>query len=112
MAVVQRTTMASSVRIAVLSLLVACGSKARAPVTHQVEIRAMQFVPAALTVAVGDTVVWTNRDVVPHTVTAVGSFDSLMIEGGRQWEHVVTRAGETGYVCTYHPTMQAKLIAR
>lgn len=104
--------MASSVRIVVLSLLVACSAKARAPVTHQVDIRAMQFVPAVLNVAVGDTVVWTNRDVVPHTVTAAGGFDSKQIDSNRQWQHVITTAGELRYVCTFHPTMQAKLVAR
>ena len=96
--------------------LAACSAKAREPHTHQVEIRAMQYVPAYLDVAVGDTVVWTNADVVPHTVTSsvpsVAVFDSRSIGNKQQWQYTVTKAGEHAYVCTYHPTMKATLTAR
>lgn len=96
--------------------LAACGSKAREPQTHQVDIRAMQFVPAQLVVAVGDTVVWTNSDVVPHTVTSStpspAVFDSQLMASKQQWQYKVTAAGEHAYVCTFHPTMRAKLTAR
>ena len=95
--------------------LVAC-SKSREPRTHQVDIRAMQFVPTELEVAVGDTVVWTNSDVVPHTVTSsspsVATFDSQSIASKQQWRYTVTAAGEHAYVCTFHPTMRATLTAR
>lgn len=64
------------------ALLFACSAKAE-PKTYQVEIRGMQFVPASLTVKVGDTVVWTNHDVLPHTVTAAGAFDSQAIAAGQ-----------------------------
>jgi plastocyanin len=93
-----------------------CSSDAREPVTHQVEIRAMQYVPAELAVAVGDTVVWTNSDVLPHTVTSgvpsAATFDSRSIEPKQQWRYTVKTAGELAYVCTFHPTMHGKLIAR
>ena len=106
-------------RRVVLALLVvigavACGNK-RAPVTHHVEIRGMQFVPASLDVAVGDTVVWTNQDVLPHTVTSgipsAATFDSKAIEAKAEWSYQVTTTGEIAYVCTYHPTMHGKLVA-
>ena len=97
---------------ALLVALAACGAKARAPETHQIEIHSMQYVPAELVVAVGDTVVWTNKDVLPHTVTSVGEFDSQLIAAQQSWRYTVTSAGELPYVCTYHPTMRAKLIAR
>ena len=91
-------------------------SKARQPRTYQVEIRAMQFAPAELEVAVGDTVVWTNTDVVPHTVTsgvpAAATFDSGVIDNKAQWRYEITTAGEHAYVCTLHPTMRGKLVAR
>ena len=37
---------------------------------HVVEIRDLEFVPAELMVAPGDTITWINHDFVPHTVTA------------------------------------------
>jgi plastocyanin len=94
----------------------ACGSKAREPQVHQVEIRAMQFVPSELAVAVGDTIVWTNMDIVPHTVTSstpsVAVFDSQSIANKQRWQYQVTTAGDHAYVCTFHPTMRAMLTAR
>ncbi|MEZ4363973.1 MAG: plastocyanin/azurin family copper-binding protein [Kofleriaceae bacterium] len=86
------------------------------PRTHHVEIRQMRFVPAQLDVAVGDTVVWTNHDVMPHTATTAPSsserFDSRSIEGRGTWSFTVATAGEHPYVCTFHPTMQGRLTAR
>ena len=39
------------------------------PRRHVVEIRGMAFHPAVLEIHRGDTVVWVNRDFVPHTAT-------------------------------------------
>ncbi len=84
------------------------------PKTHTVEIRGMEFHPAVLTVAVGDTVLWINRDIVPHTATASSGAgwntgQLLQNQTGRQ---VMTRPGATRYVCSFHPTMRGKLIVR
>jgi len=37
---------------------------------HRVTIQGLRFTPADVVAAPGDTVVWVNRDLVPHTVTA------------------------------------------
>ena len=50
--------------------------------TQTVTIEGMKFQPASVTVKRGDTVVWQNKDVVPHTATAAGKFDSKNIDGG------------------------------
>ena len=82
--------------------------------THTVEIRGMEFHPAVLTVAVGDTVVWINRDIVPHTATGHGRsrWDTGQLTQGQEGRYVARRAGETSYACTLHPTMHGKLIVR
>lgn len=80
--------------------------------THTVTIDSMRFEPAELVVAPGDTVVWTNKDPVPHTVTARGRFDSGAIAPDKTWSWVAGRRGTLSYVCTYHPGMQAMLIVR
>ena len=98
-------------RAAVLALaLVAC-SKGHTAQTFQVEIRGMQFVPATLQLHVGDHVTWTNKDLVPHTVTAKGLFDSGPVQPNATWSTTVTKPGEIDYVCTLHPTMSAHLFA-
>ena len=80
------------------------------PVTHQVVIAGVQFVPQKLTVKVGDRVEWINHDPFPHTVTAVvKKFDSHEIAAGRSWKYTATKAGEFAYACSLHPTMQGML---
>jgi putative membrane protein len=80
---------------------------------HTVVIEGMRYQPEGLTVSAGDTVVWINRDMVPHTVTsASGRVDSKEIAPGKSWTHTVRAAGELTYVCTYHPQMKAILRVR
>jgi plastocyanin len=78
--------------------------------THTVTIEGMQIKPASLTVKRGDKVVWQNKDVVPHTATAKGTFDSGNIAGGKSWSHAMTKAGHYDYICTYHPGMKAVVV--
>jgi plastocyanin len=78
--------------------------------THRVTIEGMKFAPAALTVQRGDTIVWENRDMVPHTATARGTFDSGPIAAGKSWRYVGSKPGRYEVVCTLHPTMKATLV--
>lgn len=73
----------------------------------------MKFAPERLEVAVGDIVTWTNKDLVPHTVTAAGQgIESGAIAPGASWRHVFRRAGEVSYLCRFHPTMKATVVVR
>ena len=81
-----------------------------AAATHTVTIDGMQFQPVTLAVKAGDKVVWVNKDVVAHTATAAGRFDSPSIAAGRQWTWKVTGRGRIDYVCTLHPGMKAALV--
>jgi plastocyanin len=80
------------------------------PNRHTVTIEGMRFQPERLTVARGDTVVWVNKDVVPHTATSeTGRFDSQTIQTEKSWEFSAGTKGEFSYICTLHPTMKAML---
>lgn len=80
---------------------------------HVVTIEGMQFRPATLTVKRGDKVTWINKDLVPHTATAVSkAFDSGVIAAGASWTYTVKEAGSNAYACLFHPTMQGTLIAQ
>jgi plastocyanin len=99
---------------AVLSLtLVTIGlaaSERATPQTHTVIMEGMRFQPEALTVAVGDTIVWVNKDMVPHTATSdAGGFDSKDIGGGLSWTYTASSKGDFPYLCTFHPSMKAVL---
>lgn len=102
----------STAAIAAVLVVVGCASKPRDPQVHRVAVRDMLFVPATLDVAVGDIVVWTNEDIVPHTVTAAGFFDSQSLVSGEEWRYTATRAGAYPYTCTFHPMMTATLNVR
>lgn len=83
---------------------------APARTVHAVAIRGMQFDPAVVRAAVGDTLRWTNRDLVPHTVTSrTGDFDSKDLPPDSTFSLVVSAAGSQPYACTYHPTMKGTL---
>jgi len=84
------------------------------PHRHTVEIRGMEFHPAELTVAVGDTIVWINRDIVPHTATSAGKteWNTGPLAQGDSGAYVARVAGAVSYVCTFHPTMRARLHVR
>ena len=80
------------------------------PVTHTVTIDATRYQPARLTVHVGDTVVWVNKDLIPHTATAKGgAFDSKVVAPGASWRFTVKAKGATDYACLFHPTMPGRL---
>ncbi|HZN48411.1 MAG TPA: cupredoxin family copper-binding protein [Ramlibacter sp.] len=85
---------------------------AAAAATHTVTIEGMKFVPETLTVKQGDRIVWNNKDVVPHTATAAGAFDSRSIGSGRSWSFVAGKPGRHAYVCTFHPGMKATLVVQ
>ena len=80
------------------------------PKTHTVTMENMRFQPERLTVARGDTIVWVNKDLVPHTATSTaGRFDSQVIQPEKSWRFTVRKKGNFPYVCTLHPTMTAML---
>jgi plastocyanin len=84
------------------------------PRRHVVEIRGMAFHPAVLEVRRGDTVVWINRDIVPHTATATRKpgWNTGPLPQGKSGRYVANRRGEDSYVCELHPTMLGKLVVR
>lgn len=86
--------------------------KKAAPKTVTILIKGFQFVPAKVEVASGDTVIWKNEDIVPHTATLKRTFDSKEIAVGKSWTYLAKDPGTYSYICTYHPTMAAQLIVK
>jgi plastocyanin len=76
-------------------------------------IEGMKFVPERLEVAAGDHITWTNRDIVPHTVTAkAAAIESGPLAQGKSFTYVARKAGEIAYLCRLHPVMHGTLIVR
>jgi plastocyanin len=79
--------------------------------TETVTINNYTYTPATLTVHAGDTVIWNNKDSIPHTVTALDgkSFDSGAIDPDASWKFVFTKAGQFNYRCAIHPDMRGAI---
>jgi plastocyanin len=104
--------------LCVTALAVSCaqpqGAEERpAPRTHTVVIEGMRFRPDTLTINAGDSVIWVNRDIVPHSATsAAASFDSGVIAADQEWRLTIEHRGDFEYICSFHPTMKATLHVR
>lgn len=70
-----------------------------------VGIKDIKFVPASFTAKVGQKIIWTNNEAVPHNVTATegADFESDTLNEGDTYEFTPQEAGEIDYVCTIHP---------
>ena len=70
-----------------------------------VKIDNFTFEPALLTVKVGTTVTWKNRDDIPHTVVCAGKFRSKTMDTDGTFSFTFTAPGEYKYFCSLHPHM-------
>ena len=71
------------------------------------------YIPEAVTVSVGETVIMSNTDTAAHTYTSGtpedgpdGNFDTSLIMTGATFEWTPDTAGEYPYFCMVHPWMQ------
>jgi amicyanin len=79
----------------------------------EVKIDNFKFGPEALTVPVGTTVTWTNRDDIPHTVVSTdGAFKSKVLDTDEKFSFTFAKAGTYDYFCSIHPKMTGKVIVQ
>lgn len=77
----------------------------------EVEIEDFAYISATITVKVGTTVTWENKDKVQHTVTSdSGLFDSGLLAKGVPFSFTFTEPGTYTYHCTPHPNMKGTII--
>ena len=78
-----------------------------------IEIRNFRFTTPTLTVPVGTTVSWTNRDEEPHTVTSAERvFASPGLDAGETFSFTFTTPGTYRYYCALHPHMAGMVVVR
>lgn len=81
--------------------------------THKVTVWAMDYIPAELNVKVGDKVVWVNKDIRVHSITALdNTFNSGSVRALKKWTLKITPQliGEHAYKCIFHTGMKGKLL--
>jgi plastocyanin len=72
----------------------------------QASIDNFAFTPKELTVKAGATVLWTNKDDIPHTVTSdSNAFASSVLDSNQNFQFTFANAGKFAYFCRLHPKM-------
>jgi plastocyanin len=106
-------------RLSTLSLLLALtfvvglgGTASSAGDTHRVVMKAVDYEPRQITVRVGDTVEWTNGDIVAHTATANNRNWEVNVPPRRNGQMVMKMPGTFSYFCRYHPNMKGEIIVQ
>jgi plastocyanin len=83
--------------------------------TMEVKIDNFSFGPVTLTVPVGTTVTWINRDDIPHTVVSTDdskTFQSKVLDTDEKFSFTFSKAGTYPYFCSIHPKMTGKVIVQ
>lgn len=95
--------------LAVLAAL-ALVSPAVAGETIHVTIQNLKFDPLKISAHVGDTVEWTNKDIVEHSATALNNDFDVTIPANGVGRVTLKRAGEVDYFCRFHPFMKGEIV--
>jgi len=102
----------------VAALLLSAGSPGSSantaePASAEVKVDNFSFGPATLTVAVGTTVTWTNRDDIPHTVVSTDKvFKSKVLDTDEKFSFTFSKAGTYPYFCSIHPKMTGSVVVQ
>ncbi len=77
----------------------------------EAKITAAGFIPATLTLSVGDRVTWTNDDQADHQLQDSGDlWGSKVIKPGGSYTQVFDVSGTYEYFCKLHPSLKGKVI--
>jgi plastocyanin len=83
------------------------------PASAEVKVDNFSFGPATLTVAVGTTVTWTNRDDIPHTIVSTEKvFKSKVLDTDEKFSFTFAKAGTYPYFCSIHPKMTGSVVVQ
>lgn len=104
------TTMFGMGAMAAIALSAAVAATAQtAPKQYTVVMANMNYGTLPAGAKVGDTILWVNRDTVPHTVTARDHSFDLRVAPGQSGRMVLQKAGTFPFYCIFHSTMRGTL---
>ena len=102
---IARLTLAATIFFVVLA-----AAPARAA-DISVKIANFTFDPPQITVKTGTTVVWSNDDDIPHTVTSTTqAFKSAALDTNDKFSFTFTTPGSYQYFCSLHPHMTGTIV--
>ena len=71
----------------------------------QIKMAQVAFAPAQISAHVGDTIEWTNDDIVAHTATARNGAWDVMVGPNSKGSITLKSPGTIEYYCRLHPNM-------
>lgn len=87
------------------------------PAAAVVQIDKLKYLTPEVKIKAGESVTWTNLEVMPHNVHFVGSkigadkdLMGAMLTKGQSYTVKFNQAGTYDYHCTPHPFMRAKVV--
>ncbi|MFI5255180.1 MAG: cupredoxin domain-containing protein [Candidatus Limnocylindrales bacterium] len=107
-----RSILALGVAIALALMLAGCSSTPTdtSATGNAVTISDFAFKPDVLTVKVGTTVTWTNKDSTGHDVKwDDGAPGSETLSTGQSYTRTFATAGTFTYICGIHASMKGKI---
>jgi plastocyanin len=89
----------------------AAQTKPEAPA--EIKIDNFTFGPQELKVPAGATVIWANRDDIPHTVVSTDRvFKSKVLDTDEKYSFTFAAPGTYTYFCSIHPKMTGKVVVQ
>lgn len=103
----RRTLLAACAALALaLPAGLVLSSAVRADVNNQVTIKTFAYGPKDITVPVGTTVTWINKDPEVHTVVSKDKkFRSSALDTDDSFSFTFTEPGAYSFFCSLHPQM-------
>ena len=78
------------------------------PGKNEIWLEYQAFNPTQLSIPIGTTVTFTNKDNADHTATSLGNFDSGRLTSGNTYTYKFTTAGTFYFYCNYHSSNSAE----
>jgi plastocyanin len=89
----------------VTALLLVLALRGAAAAVIEIKMARIAYAPAQVAAHVGDTVEWTNDDIVAHTATAQNGAWDVMVAPNAKGSVTLKSAGAIEYYCRLHPNM-------
>jgi plastocyanin len=96
--------------IGVTALLLVLALRSADAAVIQIKMAQIAFAPAQASAHVGDTVEWTNDDIVAHTATARNGDWDVMIQPNGKASVTLKSTGTIDYYCRVHPNMVGSIM--
>ncbi len=103
------TTRAGFIFTAVMTAMSIWNAAPAGADTIQVAIDKVAYAPVNISARVGDTIEWSNKDIVAHTATSRDKSWDYMILPNKKQTLTLKRAGEIDYYCKFHPNMKGHI---